>query len=154
MLTQHHTPVCLSVTAYDLPIWSILETKATLYQREPGCFHILLTEPLIQDGALPIASPTPRLLWLEIASDRAVMTMQGNGRFSYRHAWEKGAYGLSRYWLQSSDLNEPNQIRIRNFTRSFFLKGKTLPRHLRIEYELWTHQLQVGHYVLNLEIRL
>jgi hypothetical protein len=167
MLTQHHTPVCLSVAAYDLPLWSIVETNATLYQREPERFHLLLTEPLIQDfqdakpekSGQPAAqllseAPTPRLLWLEISPYRVIMTMQGNGRFSYRHFWERGVYGLSRYWLQTTDVTENNQIRLRNFTRSLFLKGKKLPRHVRVEYELWTNQVQIGHYVMNVEIQL
>ncbi len=166
MLTQHHTSVCLSLTAYDLPVWSVVQTDATLYQREPEKFHLLLTEPLIQD---PIASGshlvldkaqtvtnilTPRLLWLEISPDRVVMTMQGNGQFSYRHFWEHRAYGMSRYWLQMNDVSDKHQIRLRNFTRSLFIKGKKLPRHLRVEYELWANQLQIGHYVMNVEIKL
>jgi hypothetical protein len=162
MLTQHHTPVCLSVAAYDLPLWSIVETNATLYQREPERFHLLLTEPLIQDFPDPLGrspqapteAPTPRLLWLEISPYRVIMTMQGNGRFSYRHFWERGIYGLSRYWLQTTDVTENNQIRLRNFTRSLFLKGKKLPRHVRVEYELWSNQVQIGHYVMNVEIHL
>jgi hypothetical protein len=175
MLTQHHTPVCLSVAAYDLPLWSIVETNATLYQREPERFHLLLTEPLIQDVGAEIGQPastaspkpsllsptpflnevpTPRLLWLEISPYRVIMTMQGNGRFSYRHFWERGVYGLSRYWLQTTDVTEHNQIRLRNFTRSLFLKGKKLPRHVRVEYELWSNQVQIGHYVMNVEIQL
>lgn len=176
MLTQHHTPVSLSVAAYDLPLWSIVETNATLYQREPDRFHLLLTEPLIQDQTQPdrtdglrctapsqtggsesadliTAAPTPRLLWLEISPYRVIMTMQGNGRFSYRHFWERGVYGLSRYWLQNASITDNYQIRLRNFTRSLYLKGKTLPSHLRVEYELWTHDLQIGHYVMNVEIQ-
>jgi hypothetical protein len=158
MLT-HHAPVCLSVTAYDLPLWSIIETRATLYQREPDRFHLLLTEPLVQDfssdskTAATLMISTPRLLWLEISPYRVIMTMQGNGKFSYRHFWEQGVYGLSRYWLQESDLRENHQIRLRNFTRSLYLKGRTVPSHLRVEYELWTHQVQIGHYVMNVEIQ-
>ncbi|WNZ24858.1 hypothetical protein HJG54_19730 [Leptolyngbya sp. NK1-12] len=161
MLTQHHTPVCLSLASFDLPLWSIVETNATLYQREPERFHVLLTEPLIQDAQIgagtvpqPSGMSTPRLLWLEITPYRVIMTMQGNGHFSYRHFWEQGVYGLSRYWLQTTDVMENNQIRLRNFTRSLFLKGKKLPSHLRVEYELWSEQVQIGHYVLNLEIQL
>ncbi len=97
--------------------------------------------------------PTPRLLWFEIMPNRVIMTMQGNGQFSYRHFWEHGVYGLSRYWLQTTDISEKNQIRLRNFTRSLYLKGRTLPRHLRIEYELWANQLQIGHYVMNIDIQ-
>lgn len=163
MLTQHHTPVCLSLASFDLPLWSIIETNATLYQREPDRFHLLLTEPLIRDAQALSTSTlnptytnalTPRLLWLEISPQRVIMTMQGNGAFSYRHFWERGVYGLSRYWLQTTQVTDNNQIRLRNFTRSLFIKGKKLPRHLRIEYELWSNQLQIGHYVMNVEIQL
>lgn len=161
MLTQHRTPVCLSLTSYDLPIWSIVQTDATLYQREADRFHLLLTEPRVDD--LPatqtedtsvINVSTPRLLWLELSPNRVILTMQGNGRFSYRHFWERGVYGVSRYWLQTTDVNDNHQIRLRNFTRSLFRKGKTLPKHVRIEYELWSNQLQIGHYVMNVEIQL
>lgn len=174
MLTQHRKPVCLSLVSFDLPIWSIVETEATLYQKDQERFHLLLTEPLVQDFQAPseqgqkaianswspgqtLSSPTspsqtPRLLWLEISPYRVIMTMQGNGQFSYRHFWEQGVYGVSRYWLQTTTPTGNNQIRLRNFTRSLFLQRNPFPRHLRIEYELWTDKLQVGHYVMNLEI--
>lgn len=160
MLTQHHRPVSLSLAAFDLPLWSIVQTNATLYQREPDRFHLLLTEPLVQDDADRALNPacdrvtTPRLLWLEISPYRVIMTMQGNGKFSYRHFWERGVYGLSRYWLQNSDMIENHQIRLRNFTRCLDLEGGKLPTHLRVEYELWSHELQIGHYVMNVEIDL
>jgi hypothetical protein len=161
MLTQHHKPVSLSFAAFDLPLWSIVQTNATLYQREPERFHLLLTEPLVQEyrqgksSAEPVGPvTTPRLLWLEISPYRVIMTMQGNGKFSYRHFWERGVYGLSRYWLQEVDLIENRQIRLRNFTRCLDLKGKKLPSHLRVEYELWSNELQIGHYVMNVEIDL
>jgi hypothetical protein len=157
MLTQHRKPVCLSLASYDLPIWSIIETNATLYQKDQERFHLLLTEPLVEGFQSPdeaaVAAPlTPRLLWLEISPYRVIMTMQGNGKFSYRHFWEQGVYGISRYWLQSSSLTGCSQIRLRNFTRHLVLRGRPLPHHLRIEYELWAEQLQIGHYVMNLEI--
>lgn len=166
MLAQHRKPVCLSLTSFDLPIWSIVETEATLYQKDQQQFHLLLTEPLVQDAfedcqpqrptqlnRLHRGTPaTPRLLWLEISPYRVIMTMQGNGHFSYRHFWEQGVYGVSRYWLQAGSLSGSNQIRLRNFTRSLTLKSTSLPCHLRIEYELWSEQLQIGHYVMNLEI--
>jgi hypothetical protein len=138
---------------------------ATLYQKAPEQFHLLLTEPRINDftsqlsqagsaGAIaaPPATATPRLLWLEISPSRLVMTMQGNGKFSYRHFWERGIYGLSRYWLQSSDTGANNQLQLRNFTRHLRLDGRPLPRFLQLEYELWTGSLQLGSYVLQLEI--
>lgn len=146
--------------SYDLPLWSVVETDATLYQKEQDKFHILLTEPLVQDFSIeeqssPGAAPlpcTPRLLWLEISPYRVIMTMQGNGQFSYRHFWEQGVYGISRYWLQTGSLDGSYQLRLRNFTRHLKLLGTPLPQQLRIEYELWAEQLQIGHYVMNLEI--
>ena len=159
MLTQHRKPVSLSLMSYDLPLWSIVETSATLYQKDQERFHLLMTEPLVQDfqpdgeaEALLTIPPTPRLIWLEMSPYRVIMTMQGNGQFSYRHFWEQGIYGISRYWLQSSESSGNQQIRLRNFTRSLTLESGVLPQHLRIEYELWTSQIQVGQYVLNLEI--
>lgn len=175
MLTQHRKPICLSLMSYDLPLWSVVETDATLYQKEQDKFHVLLTEPLVQDfpredfssedycdlkencqgSVQPLAAPfpaTPRLLWLEISPYRVIMTMQGNGQFSYRHFWEQGVYGISRYWLQTGSFNGSYQLRLRNFTRHLVLQGSPLPQQLRIEYELWAEQLQIGHYVMNLEI--
>ncbi|MBD1867016.1 hypothetical protein H6F95_06810 [Cyanobacteria bacterium FACHB-471] len=168
MLSHHPRPVCLSFTALDLPLWSVLETSATLYQRENEQFHLLLTEPWVQERAdmpLPRTSSeitpevatlsgnqTPRLLWLEISPYRVIMTMQGNGQFSYRHFWEQGVYGISRYWLQGNTSGN-EQLRLRNFTRSLKLIGGELPHHLRVEYELWSGKVQLGHYVMNVEIR-
>lgn len=171
MLTHHRKSICLSFVSTDLPIWSVVETAATLYQKDQERFHLLLPEPIIQDRAITVETaeaspsqngtpdsetlpptPTPRLLWLEISPYRVIMTMQGNGRFSYRHFWEQGVYGLSRYWLQSDLLSGSGQMRLRNFTRSLKLEGKDLPHHLRIEYELWSEKVQLGTYVMNLEI--
>lgn len=162
MLTHHRKPVCLSIVSTDLPIWSVVESAATLYQKDHDRFHLLLSEPSILDReisthvpelALPPQSGASRLLWLEISPYRVIMTMQGNGRFSYRHFWEQGVYGLSRYWLQSDSLRSNGQMRLRNFTRSLTLTGGSMPDRLRIEYELWADRTQLGCYVLNLEIR-
>lgn len=159
--------------SYDLPLWSVVEGEATLYQKDAERFHLLMTEPLVQgfdafDGHAfeshafddhPVdresenAMPrTPRLLWLELSPYRVTMTMQGNGKFSYRHFWEQGVYGVSRYWLQNDDARQ-QPIRLRNFTRSLTLSSQPIPQQFRVEYELWTNQLQVGRYVLNLEIQ-
>jgi hypothetical protein len=160
MLTEHCRPVCLSWMALDLPLWSVIETTATLYDRGQQQFHLLLTEPQIQSvettqlhevATLPLVA-TPRLLWLELSPYRVVMTMQGNNQLSYRHFWEPGVYGLNRYWLQQ-ELHSREQLRLRNYTRSLTLTGNPLPNHLRIEYELWSYKLQLGKYVLNLEIQ-
>jgi hypothetical protein len=167
MLIHRHRPVYLSLMSFDLPIWSTIETAATLYQKDEQRFHLLLTEPLIKDEGTDPLFPqdtaltpqgvtsvveTPRLLWFEISPCRVIMTMQGNGRFSYRHLWGQGIYGLSRYWLQHPSLKDLEQIRLRNYTRSLEVSGHPLPHQLRLEYELWSQQLRLGHYVLNLEI--
>jgi len=156
MLTQHRIPVCLSLLSFDLPVWSVVETDATLYQRDTDHFHLLLTEPLVVDElqgeAETLVPPTPRLLWLELSPNRVIMTMQGNGGFSYRHYWEQGVYGVSRYWLQSASLVRKDQFQLRNYTRSLVLEGQGLPHHLRVEYELWSSKVQVGHYVMNVDI--
>ncbi len=99
------------------------------------------------------APPTPRLLWLELSPYRVIMTMQGNGRFSYRHYWEQGVYGISRYWLQAASSVRKDQFQLRNYTRSLALEGQGLPHHLRVEYELWSNKVQVGHYVMNVDIQ-
>lgn len=158
MLTHHRKPVCLSLVSTDLPIWSVVETSATLYQKDRDRFHLLLSEPAIEqqevnntDIAIAGSSNrTGRLLWLEISPYRVIMTMQGNSRLSYRHLWEKGIYGLSRYWLQN-DLAQ-GQLRLRNFTQSLTLEGHPLPEHLRLEYDLWSEKIHLGRYILNLEI--
>lgn len=168
MLTHHRKPVSLSLISTDLPIWSVVETAATLYQKDRERFHLLLHEPAIMDRepyeeleSTPELSkctetatvPTkPRLLWLEVSPYRVIMTMQGNGRYSYRHLWEKGMYGLSRYWLQGDSVTAYEQLRFRNFTRKFVLSGRPLPEHLRLEYELWSDKVQLGQYVLNLDV--
>jgi hypothetical protein len=163
MLTHQRKPVCLSLVSTDLPIWSVVETSATLYQKDRLRFHLLLTEPGLgveeSPDAQNIASPlnasnasSPRLLWLEISPHRVIMTMQGNGKLSYRHFWERGVYGLSRYWLSNDSLKSNWQLRLRNFTRSLVLTGHPLPEHLRLEYDLWSEKVQLGRYILNLEI--
>lgn len=96
---------------------------------------------------------TPRLLWLEFSPYRVIMTMQGNGRCSYRHLLERGVYGLSRYCLQSDAPGENRQLSFRNYTRNLVLEGSPLPNYLRIEYELWADKAALGHYVINLEIQ-
>lgn len=161
MLTHHRRPVCLSIVSTDLPVWSTVETAATLYQKDKERFHLLLTEPAIPDRepeseVASVASQpkgnNPRLLWLEISPYRVIMTMQGNSKLSYRHLWERGVYGISRYWLQSESMTTTGPLRLRNYTRSLTLEGRPLPVHLRVEYELWSEKVQLGHYILNLDI--
>lgn len=159
MLTHHCIPVCLSLISTDLPIWSVVETAATLYQKDTDRFHLLIAEPPnhnqqppLEDSD-PVSAAKPRLLWLNISPYRVTMTMQGNGQVNYRHYWEQGVYGLSRYWLRNQSLESSEQMCFRNFTRSLKLTGRTLPEHLRLEYELWSEKIQLGSYVLTLDLQ-
>ncbi|MBD2580212.1 hypothetical protein [Oscillatoria sp. FACHB-1406] len=163
MLTHHRRPVCLSLISLDLPIWFTVETAATLYQKDRDRFHLLLNQAPFPVSTLEIPSESPQsepsaletnkgLLWLELSPYRAIMTMQGNGKLGYRHFWEQGVYGITRYWLYEDMNNARGAFRLRNFTRSLILEGSPLPHSLRIEYELWADQLQLGCYVLSLEI--
>ncbi|MCC5626216.1 hypothetical protein LC574_35190, partial [Nostoc sp. CHAB 5715] len=62
MLTHHRKPVCLSLISTDLPIWSVVETAATLYQKDTDRFHLLLTAPpLISCEAETVVSPEDTL---------------------------------------------------------------------------------------------
>ncbi|TAF52130.1 MAG: hypothetical protein EAZ61_08960 [Oscillatoriales cyanobacterium] len=183
MLTHRRLPASLSVVSLDLPIHSTFETVVTLYQRAPQRFHVLIDVPTsafdypeISDqpptttrnahrSPNPVRSPSPaikaksRLLWLEISPTRAIFTSQSKTGLSYRHMWEQGTYGISRYWLtqptsvQSPETGNADRMRLRNFTRSFTLTGNDYPKHLRLEYELWAQQLKLGTYVLNLDVR-
>lgn len=169
MLTHHRKPVCLSLISTDLPFWSVVETAGTLYQKDRDRFHLLLTAPPLitcevgnslnsediyaENYSNPPSLTSPRVLWLEISPYRVIMTMQGNDQVSYRHFWEQGVYGMSRYWLPSESLQSHHPIRLRNFTKTLSLTGHHLPDHLRVEYELWTNKVQMGSYILNLEIQ-
>lgn len=163
MLAHYHRPICLSFISTDLPILATVEAGATLYERDKEKFHILLTQPEIPqlvsqteisdtDEESQPSSPNNRLLWLEISPYRAIMTMQGNGSLGYRHFWEQGVYGVSRYWLNNYSSQGNNSLRLRNFTRSLQLKGRPLPESLRVEYELWSNKVHLGNYIIHLEI--
>ncbi|NJL10230.1 MAG: hypothetical protein HC908_08815 [Calothrix sp. SM1_7_51] len=152
MLTHHRKPVCLSLISTDLPLSSVMETAGTLYQKDTERFHLLLTAPTPKNRDAVILPSSPRLLWLEISPYRVTMTMQGNSQLSYRHFWEEGVYGISRYWLPIESLQPQQPIRLRNFTRSLSLTGNPLPENLRVEYELWAGKVQLGSYILNLDI--
>jgi hypothetical protein len=169
MLTYHRKPVCLSLISTDLPFWSVVETAGTLYQKDTERFHLLLTAPPLitceveaspsVEELLPHrtnnthAPNSPRILWLEISPYRVIMTMQGNSQVSYRHFWEQGVYGVSRYWLPTESLQPNNPIRLRNFTKTLTLTGRQFPERLRLEYELWGEKVQLGCYILHLEIK-
>jgi hypothetical protein len=151
MLTHHRRPICLSLFSTDLPIFSTIEAAATLYQKDRQRFHLLFYQSDRPQQAIP-SQENGNLLWLEISPYRAIMTMQGKDRLAYRHYWEEGVYGISRYWLNSSEIQDGQSLRLRNYTRSLQLEGSPLPKYLRVEYELWSKQIQLGHYVLHLEI--
>ena len=93
-----------------------------------------------------------KLIWLEISANRVIMTMQGQGRFAYRHFWEQGVFGVSRYWLNAESPQPGYAFRLRNYTRSLKLEGNNFPEYLRLEYELWSDNLILGHYVLHLQV--
>jgi hypothetical protein len=159
MLRYLHRPVSLSVVGTDLPIWSQVATAGTIYQKDGQLFDLILKEPSISEASSDIESlpdpskaPSFRLLWLEISPDRVILTMQETQKLSYRHFWATGVYGISRYWLHDELLKQPQEMYLRNYTRSLKLKGHPLPEQLWIDYELWAGQLQLGRYVLNLDI--
>ncbi len=161
MLTYHRRPVALSLLSTDLPILSTIETAATLYQKEDQRFHLLLSQSDIPYSVSGFKTEEKekegkiekQLIWLEISPYRVIMTMQSQGQFAYRHFWEQGVYGISRYWFNDHHPSHANcSFRLRNYTRNLKLEGKNLPEFLRIEYELWTGDVYLGHYVLHLEI--
>ncbi|MEM7726496.1 MAG: hypothetical protein AAF208_09005 [Cyanobacteria bacterium P01_A01_bin.45] len=169
MLTHQRKPVSLSLVSTDLPVSSVVETAATLYQKDKERFHLLLTTPPLKSenneefrnkgsSSQPLEKKVtapygPQVLWLEISPYRVIATMQGNAQLSYRHFWEKGVYGISRYWLPTESLQPQAPIRLRNFTKNLSLKMNPLPENLRVEYELWAGKLQLGYYILSLNIQ-
>ncbi len=157
MLTHYRRPVSLSLISTDLPILSSIETAGTLYQKDAQWFHLTLNHQAIPNSQADTElnwheGSVGQLLWLEISPYRVVMTMQGKSKYAYRHFWEQGIYGISRYWLNGDNPKESYSFRLRNFTRRLTLKGGELPEYLRVEYELWSHQIPLGRYALHLEI--
>ncbi len=160
MLT-HHRSVSLSFISTNLPILSHIETVATLYQREKHKFHLVLSptdlinseaEQKLTPDFKELKKPNKSLLWLEISPYRVIMTKQSQESLNYRYFWEQGVYGINRYWLNTDVEQENYNFRLKNFTRSLTLKGNPVPESLRIEYELWSGKLDLGHYVLHLDI--
>lgn len=145
MLTQYHLPVSLCFLSTDLPILTTLETAATLYRKDKNQYHLVLNADISPDA-------TNQLLWLELSPYRVIMTVQGNSQLSYRHFWERGVYGTSRYWLNDANLDIHKSFTLRNYTRSLELGKSSLPESLRLDYELWSDRVCLGHYVLHLEI--
>ncbi|PPS45984.1 hypothetical protein [Chroococcidiopsis sp. TS-821] len=143
MLTRYRQPVLLSLISTDLPLRYVVQTVATLEQKDRESFHLLITEPS------PVSTS---LLWLEISPYRVIMTKQAENQVCYRHFWERGVYGISRYWLGNGFFQgSENILQMRNFTQQLNLVSRPLPQQLQIEYELWS-QVQLGRYVLKLEI--
>lgn len=154
---RFHRPVSLSLISTDLPIDCSLETSGTLYQKDRFRFDLLLNQPdpphsVVEQEPTATVETARQMLWLEISPARVIMSLQGNGKFCYRHFWEPGIYGLSRYWLNDSGGEIGNAFRLRNYTRRLQLDGEVLPEYLRIEYELWSGKVQLGNYILNLEV--
>ena len=161
MLTHHRLPVCLSIISTDLPVWFTVQNDATLYQKGQERFHLLLREPRLQgweeeqsiaENPNLLKRDDHRLLWLEISPYRVNMTMQGNDSLSYRHLWEQGVFGMSRYWLQGNQNNGHQSLQLRNYTRFLKLEGRSFPERLEVDYELWSDKVQLGRYLLTLQI--
>lgn len=150
MLTRYRQLVSLSLISTDLPLGYVVQTAATLEQKDREKFHLLITEPAPLFSSHPPNSPS--LLWLEISPYRVTMTRQAENQVCYRHFWERGIYGISRYWLGNGFFQgSENLLQLRNFTRQLTLVSNPLPQQLQIEYELWA-KVQLGRYVLKLEM--
>ena len=154
MLVNRYQTVYLSFISTDLPVWSVIEAKASLYQRDRERFHLLLNQQNIPQSVAPNdqGSSSQGLFWLEITPYRVMMTMQSNSRLSYRHFWERGIYGVSRYCLNGSSDRPGKSLRFRNFTRYLQVEQDIFPKNVRIEYEIWSQQVQLGSYILQLNI--
>ena len=157
MQSNHSKTVYLSFISTDLPLWNIIEAKASLYQKEQDKFHLLLNQQNLPDSLdsrdrEEDSNSQKGLLWLEISPYRVMMTMQSNSRLSYRHFWERGVYGISRYWLNSNTSEQISSFRLRNYTRFLKLDCNPFPKSLQVEYELWSAKLRLGSYMLHLDI--
>ncbi len=155
MLVNRYQTVHLSFISTDLPIWQVIEAQASLYQKDQERFHLLLNQQNLPHSVMSASAQEKSeqgLFWLEISPYRVMMTMQSNGRLSYRHFWEQGIYGVSRYCL-NTDPDQPSQsLRFRNFTRYLQVENNPFPRNVRIEYEMWSARVHLGSYILHLEI--
>jgi hypothetical protein len=159
MLAKRHQTVHLSFISTDLPFWNTIEAKALLFQNDRERFHLLLNQQNLPQSIVAEAEPDKLqqgIFWLDISPYQVSMTMQSNGRLSYRHFWQRGIYGVSRYCLNSELNSESNfssqSLVLRNFTHSLEVNSDPLPRIVRIEYEIWSAQLNLGSYILHLEI--
>ena len=154
MLVNRYQTVYLSFISTDLPVWNVIEATASLYQKDRERFHLLLDRQNLPNSAACEGQDKSHqgLFWLEITPYRAMMTMQSNNRLSYRHFWEKGVYGVSRYCLNTDPDRQSESIRFRNFTRYLKVEQDIYPKNVRIEYEMWSQQVQLGSYILHLDI--
>ncbi len=155
MLVNRYQTVYLSFISTDLPVWSVIEAKASLYQKDRERFHLLLNQQNLPRSIAPTAEQNKfeqGLFWLEISPYRVIMTMQSNGKLSYRHFWEKGIYGVSRYCLNAGSDQPSKSIRLSNFTRYLKVDNDPFLRNVRIEYEIWSAKVYLGSYILHLDI--
>lgn len=161
MLADSRKNVYLSFISTDLPLWNIIEGSASLYQKDQTKFHLLLNQYTLPYSCYPKKhesllaepeKPAKGLLWLEVSPSRVILTMQSNSNFSYRHFWERGVYGISRYWLNADEPTKSSSLRLRNYTRFLHFDCDPFPKSVQIDYELWSSQLKLGSYVLHLDI--
>jgi len=154
MLVNRYQTVYLSFISTDLPVWDVIKAKASLYQRDRDRFHLLLNQQDLPHSFDPHNEESSRqgLFWLEITPYRVMMTMQSNHKLSYRHYWERGIYGVSRYCLNTKPDSPSKSLRFSNFTRYLKVEQDTFPKNVRIEYEMWSQQVQLGSYILHLDI--
>jgi hypothetical protein len=161
MLADSRKNVYLSFISTDLPLWNIIEGSASLYQKDRTKFHLLLNQYNLPQSSSSASDksfsrdeqkPSKGLLWLEVSPSRVILTMQSNSRFSYRHFWERGVYGVSRYWLNANEPEKSSSFRLRNFTRFLQFDCDPFPKSVQIDYELWSSELKLGSYVLHLDI--
>lgn len=156
MLINRSQTVSLSFVSTDLPIWNTITAQAQMFQKDEERFHLLLDRQTLPHSAITMDGSQPEfqqgVFWLDISPYRIVMTMQSNGKLSYRHFWEQGIYGRSRYCL-NTDLSQPaRSIQFQNFTRYLQVENSPFPRSVRIEYELWSAKIRLGSYLMHLEI--
>ena len=155
MLANRHQTVQLSFISTDLPFWNRIEAQASMFQKDDERFHLLLNQQNLPQSTLAEAKPNQiqqGIFWLDISPYQVIMTMQSNSRLSYRHFWERGIYGVSRYCLNSASDLPSQSLVLRNFTRSLEVNNNPFPRLVRIEYEVWSAKLHLGSYIMHLEI--
>jgi len=155
MLVNRSQTVSLSFVSTDSPTWNTIVAKASMFQKGEEEFHLLLERQTLPHSTFPTMKETESrqgIFWLDISPYRVTMTMQSNGKLSYRHFWERGIYGMSRYCL-NTDPSQPSQsIRFQNFTRYLQVENDPFPRSVRIEYELWSANSCLGSYLMHVEI--